>query len=864
LLAHLHIHLLCDQSNMRNVRRSLDKAPANLFAFYDVAMVRITDQPEPRKQVVKTALCYLFCAKRPLNTGELLHALGTEIGDAELDEEAIPDLQFVLSNSAGLIRADTQTGIVGLVHHTLHEYLTLRPEQLLAWPEREMARACLVSLNFDEFQSGPCGDAKDLDARLQKYCFFDYASHHWGSHFHDASQTGDTPEEDMALLRDFLGHSGKLSSSIQVLHMSRHRTKGWHDRFPRQVSALHVASYWGLDNAVALLLEGDEKVDANHQDSYGATALHLAAQNGQVAVAQLLLDCSASIDAVDIRGRTPVAWASRNGYQAMAELLILRGADTLREDSSGWTALHWATMGGYDELARVLLNHTAGPARAHRNRALVLAAEARSVGIIRMLLDDDDSSERADIDGRDDEGSTPLTFSVSLGDMEAVRIFLQRGADVNGLDAYQNAPLHWAIAHVPMTRLLLEEGARVNAKNDEGRTALHWAVQEGQEAVAKVLIEAGADVNAADENGFTPLHAASLKGLAGIVRLLLANAARADVEDVDGWMPLHAAVLRKHDAVVGLLVGRRKDGPEIIAQTTELLQDGVAINKPDRKGWTALHYAAYSEEGLDLVKLLLENGADIEAKVHRWTPLLLAGKHWRPESATYLATRGANVNVEDYHGRRILHWAAWNNSTKLAQLLLDRGADINAADRWGKTALIWAVESMNGRMTELLLERGANTMLKARDGTTALCMAAFAGIPRLAGYLLAKGVDCNTRAVGGLTAVHIAAFMGYRAIVKLLLAGGAAASDQCQWRIGESVYNGFDTSGGIEPFGLLSNQFRRLVNESGEDASKDTSEDTIEEVAEEVEDQRSLSAQQLAALGGSTSVLRLFHGTSLG
>lgn len=939
MLAYLHIHLLCDQSNMRNVRRSLDKAPANLFAFYDVAMVRITDQPEPRKQVVKTALCYLFCAKRPLNTGELLHALGTEIGDAELDEEAIPDLQFVLSNSAGLIRADTQTGIVGLVHHTLHEYLTLRPEQLLAWPEREMARACLVSLNFDEFQSGPCGDAKDLDARLQKYCFFDYASHHWGSHFHDASQTGDTPEEDMALLRDFLGHSGKLSSSIQVLHMSRHRTKGWHDRFPRQVSALHVASYWGLDNAVALLLEGDEKVDANHQDSYGATALHLAAQNGHVAVARLLLDCSASIDAVDIRGRTPVAWASRNGYQAMAELLILRGADTLREDSSGWTALHWATMGGYDELARVLLNHTAGPARAHRNRALVLAAEARSVGIIRMLLDDDDSSERADIDGRDDEGSTPLTFSVSLGDMEAVRIFLQRGADVNGLDAYQNAPLHWAIAHVPMTRLLLEEGARVNAKNDEGRTALHWAVQEGQEAVAKVLIEAGADVNAADENGFTPLHAASLKGLAGIVRLLLANAARADVEDVDGWMPLHAAVLRKHDAVVGLLVGRRKDGPEIVAQTTELLQDGVvrtmwdekaqeksagstvvsglryaantgnaemvlallengadidaeddvggstaltvaaslcypdimqlllqngvAINKPDRKGWTALHYAAYSEEGLDLVKLLLENGADIEAKVHRWTPLLLAGKHWRPESATYLATRGANVNVEDYHGRRILHWAAWNNSTKLAQLLLDRGADINAADRWGKTALIWAVESMNGRMTELLLERGADAMLKARDGTTALYMAAFAGIPRLASHLLAKGVGCNTRAVGGLTAVHIAAFMGYRAVVKLLLAGGAAASDQCQWRIGESVYNGFDTSGGIEPFGLLSNQFRRLVNESGEDASKDTSEDTIEEVAEEVEDQRSLSAQQLATLGGSTSVLRLFHGTSL-
>ncbi|KAL8367153.1 hypothetical protein RB599_010243 [Gaeumannomyces hyphopodioides] len=929
LLAHLYIRLLCDQLNVRNVRRSLDKAPANLFAFYDVAMARIADQPEPRKQAVKTALCYLFCAKRPLNTGELLHALGVEINDAGLDETAIPDLRFVLSDSAGLIREDTQTGIVGLVHHTLHEYLRSRPGQLLPWPEREMARVCLIHLNFDEFQSGPCGDAKDLEERLQKYRFFDYASHHWGSHFQH-SQT-DAPE-DMDLLQRFLRHEGKLSSSIQVLHMSRHRTKGWHDRFPRQVSALHAASYWGLDKVAAMILEG--KVDANHQDSYGATALHLAAQNGHVAVAQLLLNYPASINLVDNRGKTPVACASRNGHQAVAELLVARGADTLREDFSGWTALHWATMGGYVELTRVLLSYTPGPERAHRNRALILAAETGSVGIIRMLLDDD-SSERAEVDWRDDEGSTPMTFSVPLGYIKAVRVFLEKGADVNGLDAYQNAPLHWAIADVPMTRLLLEKGARVNAKNHGGRTALHWAVQEGQEEVAKVLIEAGADVNVADENSFTPLHSASLKGLEGIVRLLLANGARVDVKDVDGWTPLHSAVLRKHNTVVGLLMARKKDGPEIVAQTAELLQDGalqamwdekaqeksagsmvvsglryaantgnaemvlallengadidavddvggstaltvaaslcypdimqlllqngVAVNKPDRNGWTALHYAACSEGGLDLVKLLLKNGADIDAKVHRWTPLLLAGKHWLPDSAAYLASEGANINAADYHGRRILHWAAWNNGTKLALLVLDRGAEINAADRWGKTALTWAVESRNGRMTELLLERGADATLRARDGTTALHMAAFAGAPKLAGHLLAKGVDCNTRAVGGLTALHIAAFMGYHAIVKLL-AGGAVASDECQWRVGEFIYTGFDTNAGILPFGLLSNQFRRLVNQNGEDSEMEEVEEVevIEEEEEEVEDQRSLSGQQLAALGGSTSVLRLF------
>jgi len=62
----------------------------------------------------------------------------------------------------------------------------------------------------------------------------------------------------------FLRYNGKLSSSIQVLHISRHRTKGWYDRFLRQVSALHVASYWGLDKAVAMLMKEEHEVDANH------------------------------------------------------------------------------------------------------------------------------------------------------------------------------------------------------------------------------------------------------------------------------------------------------------------------------------------------------------------------------------------------------------------------------------------------------------------------------------------------------------------------------------------------------------------------------------------------------------------------
>ncbi|KAB5560309.1 ankyrin repeat-containing domain protein [Coniochaeta sp. 2T2.1] len=899
----------------------------------DESMQRFTSKDPNLKEDIVNSLQVMADGMRPLTTGELLHALSVESGDTDLCEAALPDTELLLGSSAGLIRADKQTGIVGLVHKTLHEYFKMRPDQLLSWPEREMARVCLTYLTFDEFNSGPCDVEEGLDRRLHNYRFFDYASHHWGSHFHH-NQT-DT-SEDMDLLQGFLLDSGKLSSSIQVLYMSRHRAKGWYDRFPKQVSPLHAAAYWDLDKAVAKLLE--EKADINHQDSYGATALHLAAQKGHVLVACLLLDHAANINMVDNRGRTPVAWAGRNGHQGMVELLVARGADTLGQDDSGWTVLHWATMGGYAELAKFLLSHTTGLERTHRNRALALAAEAGSVDIIRMLLDGDDNGtgdDRAEVDWRDQEGSTPMTFSIPLGYEEAVSVFLERGADVNALDNFDNAPLHWAIAHLSMTRLLLENGADVNAKNDKGSTALHWAVQERQEEVVQVLIEAGADVNIADVNGFRPLHAASLKGLVGIVRLLLANGAKVDVEDQDGWTPLHVAAFRGNDTVVSLLLDSMEDGREIVEQTAELLadgavramwdekaqeksagstvvsglryaantghaemvlallengadidaeddiggstaltvaaslcqldimqvllQNGVDINKPDRSGWTALHHVACSVGGLDLVKLLVENGADIEARVHRWTPLLLAGKYWLPSTASYLVGLGADVNAEDYHGRRILHWAAWNGGRNLTQLVLDQGANVNAGDRWGRTSLTWAVEGRKRDVTKLLLEHGADATLTARDGTTALHRAALVGDRMLADYLLAEGADCNARAVGGLTALHVAAFMGHQFIVELLLKSGADASDENQWRVQECIYEGFDTSAGIDPAELLCSQFRNLVHEYGDTGGieNDDEENNDDEEKDDDEDETSFNTQQLAVLGGSTAVLRL-------
>lgn len=57
------------------------------------------------------------CAKRPLTTLELQHALAVEVGESELDEENFPEIEDMVSVCAGLVTVDEECGIIRLVHY---------------------------------------------------------------------------------------------------------------------------------------------------------------------------------------------------------------------------------------------------------------------------------------------------------------------------------------------------------------------------------------------------------------------------------------------------------------------------------------------------------------------------------------------------------------------------------------------------------------------------------------------------------------------------------------------------------------------------------------------------------------------------
>ena len=110
-------------------------------------------------------------------------------------------------------------------------------------------------------------------------------------------------------------------------------------------------------------------------------------------------------------------------------------------------------------------------------------------------------------------GNTPLNLSVTgyYGDItvRAVKFLIDKGADVNFIDAGGAAPLHnFKLKEVG--DLLIKNGANLNAKTNKGHTPLHTAVLLSHFEPAEFLISNGANVNAIDYNDQTPLDFAKM------------------------------------------------------------------------------------------------------------------------------------------------------------------------------------------------------------------------------------------------------------------------------------------------------------------------------------------------------------------
>ncbi|XP_032379583.1 protein phosphatase 1 regulatory subunit 12A isoform X14 [Etheostoma spectabile] len=230
---------------------------------------------------------------------------------------------------------------------------------------------------------------------------------------------------------------------------------------------------------------------------------------------------------------------------------------------------------------------------------------------------------------------------------------------------------------------LLRQGADINHANIDGLTALHQACIDENAEMVQFLVESGSDVSRGDNEGWTPLHAAASCGFIQIAKYLIEHGAHVGAVNSEGELPLDVAT---EDAMMRLLKGEiKKQAIDVDNARKEeervMLQDAMAVlagggtltPHPNTKA-TALHVAA-AKGYIEVLKVLLQCGVDVDSRdVDGWTPLH-AGAHWGQE--------------------------------EVCSLLVDNMCDMGAVNNVGQTPLDVADENLTDTLEELQKKQNA-------------------------------------------------------------------------------------------------------------------------------------------------------------
>jgi ankyrin repeat protein len=424
----------------------------------------------------------------------------------------------------------------------------------------------------------------------------------------------------------------------------------------------------------------------------------------------------------------PLVEAVKSGDRAAALALAGDAAEVAAAEADGTTALHYAVQRNDTELVARMLRAGADVNAANRYAVtpLKLAAINGDAKLLETLLD-----AGGDVHALGKDGETLLMTVARGGHVEAARLLLERGAEVDARELWHGqTALMWAAAqgHPAMLSELIAHGADVNARSNEEQwerqrtseprdkwlppgslTPLLFAARENCLGCIPVLVEAGADVNATTPDGISPVVIALINGHYDVAGALLEAGTDPNLADETGRTALYAAI------DFNTMVKSNRPAPKVLENRLT---------------------------ALDVARIALERGADVNARLARLPP---------------------------YRAK------------------LDRGNDGMLGG--GTTAFLRAAKAGDVPAMKLLLEHGADpTLGPTRSGITPLMAAAGLGTAEqdttgrqktqaqaieAIQLLLDLGIDINAQASDGQTAVHGAAMQGYDDVIRYLAAQGA-------------------------------------------------------------------------------------------
>ncbi|XP_040901157.1 inversin isoform X2 [Toxotes jaculatrix] len=477
-------------------------------------------------------------------------------------------------------------------------------------------------------------------------------------------------------------------------------------------SQVHAAAVNGDRSALLKLITEPSLRD--REDQFGRTPLMYCVLADRLDCAEILLKAGASVNKTDHSQRTALHLAAQKGNVRFLKLLLSRRANWLQKDLEEMTPLHLATRHPSPKALALLLKHI-GPGEVdtqdkNKQTALHWSAFYNRPEHVRLLIKHD-----SNIGIPDSEGKIPLHWAAHSQEPSATQT------------------VRCILEAAPTESLL-------NWQDYEGRTPLHFAVADGNEAVVEVLTSyEGCNVTAYDNLFRTPLHWAALLGHAKIVHLLLErNTSGTIPSDSQGATPLHYGAQSNNAETVGVFLSHPsvKDEPDLEGRTAFMWAAGkgsddvirtmlaltphIDINMADKYGGTALHAASLSGH-VSTVKLLLEKGAMVDSlDVMKHTPLFRACEMGHRDVILTLIKGSARVDLVDVDGHTALHWAALGGNAEVCQILMENGISPNVQDQAGRTPLQCAAYGGYITCMAVLMENNADPNIQDKEGRTAL------------------------------------------------------------------------------------------------------------------------------------------------
>ena len=433
-----------------------------------------------------------------------------------------------------------------------------------------------------------------------------------------------------------------------------------------------IAAVKASDVDAVRALVGDRGIDVNQAAADGATALHWAVHRNDTELVDLLIAAGSDVTAANRYGVQPISLAAENGNAAILEALLDAGADPNAALPEGETALMTAARTGDAAAVRVLLVRGADPNAIDRFRgqtALMWAASRNNADAVHALAElgaaihaRTESTSRAPNGNRlfyapPPTGFTALAFAARGGHLDALRVLLAAGADVNDTLSDGQSALVVAVANAnwELADYMLDRGADPNLAG-AGWNALHQLLRTrrmntgfGFPApipsgsvdsidVLKKMIALGGDVDARmttngmkdgqrnrlNRLGATPFFLAAKVTDTEAMRVLVEAGADTVTPNADGTTPLMVAAglaIWNPGEDGGSLPGQEDEVLEAVKMCVELGNDLNAVNY---RGETALHGAAFRGAN-NVVAFLVEEGADLDARTDRgYSPLAIA------------------------------------------------------------------------------------------------------------------------------------------------------------------------------------------------------------------------------------------------